>query len=118
MVFHGVEADSAASRDGRIAQPVPHGLDHGPLGGREHIGGRRTATGSFHLATIPSRRRNFPTPRRMPAPPLPRWCPGAPLGGGKYLMDRLAERVAQAGVQVRYDSRVVALVAGPDDRVR
>jgi len=39
------------------------------------------------------------------------------LGGGKYLMDVLAARVAQLLVDVRYDTRVVALVADGANRV-
>ena len=39
------------------------------------------------------------------------------MGGGRYLMDVLAARVAEAGVDVRFDSRVVALIADEDRRV-
>jgi len=39
------------------------------------------------------------------------------LGGGKYLMDVLAKRVVDLGVDVQYDTRVVALIADDDNRV-
>lgn len=39
------------------------------------------------------------------------------LGGGRYLMDRLAERVQALGVNVQYDTRVIALIADDDNRV-
>jgi len=39
------------------------------------------------------------------------------LGGGKYLMDVLAARVADLPVEVRYDTRVTALVADDGNRV-
>lgn len=39
------------------------------------------------------------------------------MGGGRYLMDVLAQRVAEAGVDVRCNARVQALVADEDNRV-
>ncbi len=52
--------------------------------------------------------------RPCPRGHVPQWLG---MGGGKYLMDRLAERVAAAAVDVRFDSRVVALVADEANRV-
>jgi succinate dehydrogenase/fumarate reductase flavoprotein subunit len=46
---------------------------------------------------------------------VPQWMG---MGGGKYLMDRLAERVMAARIDVRFDSRVVALVADEANRVQ
>lgn len=40
------------------------------------------------------------------------------LGGGKFLMDVLAARVHALGVEVRFDTRVVALIADDGNRVR
>jgi len=40
------------------------------------------------------------------------------LGGGRYLMDRLAERVAESAIDVRYDTRAVALIAEESGRVQ
>lgn len=47
------------------------------------------------------------------AKPAPRGhCPKfAGMGGGRYIMDVLAKRVAEAGVGVRYNARALALVA-------
>ena len=47
------------------------------------------------------------------AKPAPRGhCPKfTGLGGGRYVMDVLAKRVVEAGVDVRYDARALALVA-------
>jgi succinate dehydrogenase/fumarate reductase flavoprotein subunit len=47
------------------------------------------------------------------ARPAPRGhCPKfVGMGGGRYVMDLLARRVAEAGVQVRYDARALALIA-------
>lgn len=39
------------------------------------------------------------------------------MGGGRYLMDVLAARVVELGVDVRYDARAVALIADDDNRV-
>lgn len=39
------------------------------------------------------------------------------LGGGRYLMDVLAARVAELPVEVRYDTRAVALIADDGNRV-
>ena len=46
------------------------------------------------------------------ARPAPRGhCPKfVGMGGGRYVMDLLARRVAEAGVQVRYDARALALI--------
>ncbi len=56
-------------------------------------------------------------PFNLQAKPCPRghtpqW-PG--YGGGKMLMDKLAARVEALGVDVRYDSRVLALIADDDN---
>jgi len=40
------------------------------------------------------------------------------MGGGKYLMDVLAEQVNKAGVRVQYEARVIALIAEDDNTVR
>ena len=47
------------------------------------------------------------------ARPAPRGhCPKfVGMGGGRYIMDKLAAQVAAAGVQVLYDTRVTALIA-------
>ena len=39
------------------------------------------------------------------------------MGGGRYLMDVLAQRVGEAGVDVRYNARVLALIADEANRV-
>ncbi|SER02997.1 Succinate dehydrogenase/fumarate reductase, flavoprotein subunit [Solimonas aquatica] len=52
--------------------------------------------------------------RPCPRGHTPQWMG---LGGGKYLMDRLAERVQASGVDVQYDCRVQALIADDDNRV-
>jgi len=39
------------------------------------------------------------------------------MGGGRYLMDVLAQRVNEAGVDVRYNARVLALIADESNRV-
>jgi succinate dehydrogenase/fumarate reductase flavoprotein subunit len=47
------------------------------------------------------------------ARPAPRGhCPKfAGMGGGRYVMDTLARRVLEAGVEVRYNARAIALIA-------
>jgi succinate dehydrogenase/fumarate reductase flavoprotein subunit len=39
------------------------------------------------------------------------------LGGGRYFMDKLTERVVALGVDVRYGTRALALIADADNRV-
>ena len=39
------------------------------------------------------------------------------MGAGRYLMDVLTERVEQAGVEVRYNTRVISLIADDTNRV-
>jgi succinate dehydrogenase/fumarate reductase flavoprotein subunit len=39
------------------------------------------------------------------------------MGGGKYLMEVLANQVARAGIEVRYDSRALCLIADENNRV-
>ena len=39
------------------------------------------------------------------------------MGAGRYLMDVLAERVEQAGVEVHYNTRVIALIADDSNQV-
>ncbi len=53
------------------------------------------------------------------ARPAPRGhCPKfTGLGGGRYVMDVLAKRVVEAGVDVRYDARALALVAAHNREV-
>lgn len=54
------------------------------------------------------------------AKPAPRGhCPKfVGMGGGRYIMDVLAKRVVEAGVDVRYDSRAMALIVDDSRRVR
>jgi len=54
------------------------------------------------------------------ARPAPRGhCPKfVGMGGGRYVMDMLTRRVAEAGVQVQYNARALALIAERDRWVR
>ena len=49
-----------------------------------------------------------------PSGHTPQWLG---MGGGRYLMDVLAQRVNEAGVDVRYNARVLALIADESNRV-
>jgi len=52
--------------------------------------------------------------RPCPRGHTPQWLG---MGGGRYLMDVLAQRVVEAGVDVRCNARVLALVADDNNRV-
>jgi 3-oxo-5alpha-steroid 4-dehydrogenase len=52
--------------------------------------------------------------RPCPRGHTPQWMG---LGGGRYLMDRLTERVVALGVDVRYGTRALALIADENNRV-
>lgn len=55
------------------------------------------------------------TAKPCPRGHTPQWMG---MGGGKFLMDVLAEQVLEAGVQVQYEARAVSLIAEPDNTVR
>ncbi len=63
VVLHGVQADALARRDLAIAQPVSHGLDDTPFGGRQDIGVRRAAAIARvgHGGSLAAGAANFPT---------------------------------------------------------
>src|SRR3546814_12237863 len=54
------------------------------------------------------------TAKPCPRGHTPQWMG---LGGGKYLMDVLAKRVADLKVDVRFDARAVALIVAAGNRV-
>ena len=51
MKLHGVDADAAAPRDLRVAEPVPHGIHDAPLGRRQHVVVARATAGSSERHT-------------------------------------------------------------------
>ncbi len=53
--------------------------------------------------------------RPCPRGHTPQWMG---MGGGRYLMDVLAQRVGEAGVDVRCNARVLALIADEGNRVQ
>jgi 3-oxo-5alpha-steroid 4-dehydrogenase len=55
------------------------------------------------------------TAKPCPRGHTPQWMG---MGGGKYLMDVLARRVHELGVEVQFETRVVALIADDDHHVR